>query len=278
MKKEKLEQLLNDALSTGADFAEIYEENKISKVYYYIDSKLDNISYNNRDGVGIRIVNNNEIYYGSINYENEKEVDELVNSLKSNINDKVKYSNVKLNKIEKLKANYEISYNDKSDEKIKEYMVKLDKKIRSLDKRIEQVSLNFTEKVKNVTGTEEGVEELKKLPQIVVIVDDKAKIHSFILKVFHVEIFGFTKGKLVRRILILFAPIHCFVNCDGISFDCQTVFVVRNNEDINIFWLVFVLVVVVVVRRVQINNKRRGLVNFHVVDSSVIEIRHLKIK
>ena len=34
----------------------------------------------------------------------------------------------------------------------------------------------YNEKVKNVTGTEEGVEELKKLPQIVVIVDELADL------------------------------------------------------------------------------------------------------
>ncbi len=151
MKKEKLEQLLNNMLSTGADFAEIYEHIEKSKKYNYIDSKLDNISYGEINGVGLRIAKDNEVYYGSVNYENLEEVDQLANSLKSNINEKIKYSNIKLNNLEEYNADYKIAYDELNDEKIKEYMNKLNKKIRSLDKRVNQVSFNLLEDVNYIT-------------------------------------------------------------------------------------------------------------------------------
>ncbi|MBR1416579.1 MAG: TldD/PmbA family protein [Bacilli bacterium] len=151
MDKQYLEKLLDNMLSTGADFAEIFEENTISKSYNYIDSKLDNIRFSQTNGIGLRIAKNTEIYYASINYDDLEDVYNLSNDLKNNINDKVLYKNIKLNDLEKYKADYKISYDDYSDEKIKEYMSKLDKKIRNLDKRVNQVSLTLMQRDDNVT-------------------------------------------------------------------------------------------------------------------------------
>ena len=48
MKKQEYENLLNIALSTGADFAEIYYEESYNKSYNYNDSKLDGIKTINK--------------------------------------------------------------------------------------------------------------------------------------------------------------------------------------------------------------------------------------
>ena len=149
MNKKELERYLNDLLSTGADFSEIYEENTQSKSYHYIDNKLDAINYSNINGVGLRIAKNSEVYYASTN--NLNEVDELVNSLKNNINDKIIYKDIKLQDLKKYKANYKISYDSFDDKKIKEYLSNLNKKIRNFDKRINQVSIVILEKDKNIT-------------------------------------------------------------------------------------------------------------------------------
>lgn len=146
MKKETIEKLLNNMLSTGADFAEVFEEQSLTKVYSFIDSKLDNIKYSQINGIGLRLAKNSEVYYASINYDDEKDVFKLSDELKSNINDKVLYNNIKLNDLESYKSDYKISYKDISDEKIKEYLSNLDKKIRSKDSRITQVSLSLYEK------------------------------------------------------------------------------------------------------------------------------------
>ena len=148
MNRETHEKIINKLLSTGADFSEIYEEKTINKVYSFIDSKLDKISYDSIDGVGLRIAKGSEIYYGSINYHNIGEIDTLVDELISNINEPIKYKDIKLNELEK----YEMKCNPVTDENvIKEYMSSLDKKIRSKDNRIEQVSMSILFDNKDVT-------------------------------------------------------------------------------------------------------------------------------
>ena len=55
MDKKQFEKYLNLALSTGADFAELYHEKRINKNYNLLDSKLDRIDSGNTEGLGIRI-------------------------------------------------------------------------------------------------------------------------------------------------------------------------------------------------------------------------------
>ena len=150
MKKETLEKLLNKLLSTGADFAEIFEENNINKKYNYVDSKLDKVSYEEISGAGLRIAKNTEIYYGAINYSNSDEVFDLASDLIKNINDKVIYNDIKLNNLEKYNSNYLIPYDSYSEEKIKTYMNNIDKKIRNMDERVTQVNILLYENKDNV--------------------------------------------------------------------------------------------------------------------------------
>ena len=50
-----------------ADFVEFYEEFTKSKVYNYIDSKLEDIITNNSKGLGIRLLNNDTVFYVATN-------------------------------------------------------------------------------------------------------------------------------------------------------------------------------------------------------------------
>ena len=151
MEKEYSEKLLNKLLSTGADFAEIYEETDHFKSYKYIDSKLDKISDNTTDGVGLRIANKNEIYYGFISYDNLSDIDQLADELTKNISSDIKYKNVKLNDLICYDVDCRVKYDEYDETLIKKYMEELDKTIRSKDKRISQVSLNLLEREKIVT-------------------------------------------------------------------------------------------------------------------------------
>ena len=150
MEKEYLEKLLNKLLSTGADFAEIYEDRNNSKTFSYVDSKLDKIDVYSSDGVGLRIANNTEVYYGSINYDDLSEVDTLADELICNISEEVKYKDIILNELEEYDVDCKYKYDEYDEKLIKEYMSKLDKDIRSKDKRISQVSLMLSENEKTV--------------------------------------------------------------------------------------------------------------------------------
>lgn len=150
MNKNTHEKLINKLLSTGADFAEVYEEKELKRSYNYLDSKLDTIRFNSNDGVGLRIAKNSEVYYGSINYQDVSEVENLADELIKNINDKVIYKDIKLNEIEEFVNKAKTPHTNDSEEKIKDYLSNLDKKIRSLDERVSQVSLMFYEIHKDI--------------------------------------------------------------------------------------------------------------------------------
>lgn len=151
MKKDYLEKLLNKLLSTGADFAEIYEETDHIKSYGYIDSKLDKISDNTTNGVGLRIANGNEIYYGFVSQDNLSDIDKLAKELTNNISSDTKFTDIKLDKLTSYDIDCKIKYQEYDENLIKKYMEDLDKTIRSKDERISQVSLNLLEREKIVT-------------------------------------------------------------------------------------------------------------------------------
>ena len=80
MNKKTLEELLNYAISTGADFAEIYIEDSAETSYRVLDSKLDSILTSNSRGIGVRISKNEEVYYASTNIITKKKIKECVNN------------------------------------------------------------------------------------------------------------------------------------------------------------------------------------------------------
>ena len=151
MNKEYCENLLNKLLSTGADYAEIYEETCDSRTFSYLDSKLDRINEYHANGVGLRIAKGTEVYYASINYDDISEVEKLADELIKNISSKVIYKDIKLDNLETIDAKWDKPFDSCSDDIVKNYMVNLDKEIRSRDKRITQVGLTLFERLKNIT-------------------------------------------------------------------------------------------------------------------------------
>lgn len=153
MKKENLERMLENMLSTGGDFAEIFIEDKKTTIYNYIDSNLDGYSINYSNGIGLRLAKENNVYYAATNDFSNKNINLIINSLKENINGKVIYNYVSLNRIKKYKNNHKTHY---TNDDIKKLFNDLDKKIRSKDERINQVSLNLQNVKQNVTIAREN--------------------------------------------------------------------------------------------------------------------------
>ena len=81
MKKEQLENYLSLALSTGADFAEIYYEDTKNKSYNFNDSKLDTINSSNYRGIGIKISKGTDCYYASTNKLDDKSILNTIKNL-----------------------------------------------------------------------------------------------------------------------------------------------------------------------------------------------------
>lgn len=153
MKKENLEKMLENMLSTGGDFAEIFIEDKKTTIYNYIDSNLDGYSINYSNGIGLRLAKENNVYYAATNDFSNKNINLIINSLKENINGKVIYNYVSLNRIKKYKNDHKTHY---TNDDIKKLFNDLDKKIRSKDERINQVSLNLQNVKQNVTIAREN--------------------------------------------------------------------------------------------------------------------------
>ena len=63
--KRLLEEVLQKALSTGADFAEVYVERTKENSIFMIDSKVDSIKDRLISGVGIRILKGTRCITGS---------------------------------------------------------------------------------------------------------------------------------------------------------------------------------------------------------------------
>ena len=148
MKKERIETILNELTSTGADFAEVFLEDKTTKVFDYIDRKLDSLTISDSSGVGLRIALDNQVYYGATNDFSQKSIKEVISNLTNNINSKVKYENIKLNRLKKYRNDTNTHYTDLD---IKAKLKEIDDKIWNKDKRISQVSIILQNVEQNVT-------------------------------------------------------------------------------------------------------------------------------
>ena len=150
MNKKALEELLSYAVSTGADFAEIYIEDSTQTSYKVLDSKLDSILTSNSRGIGVRISKNEEVYYASTNIINKKKVKELIKSIIVNIKGN---SNKKIKLLRKKSIYPKVSkpHNDFSINCKKEKLLEYDTIARKQSKLIAQVSVSFVEIDKNYT-------------------------------------------------------------------------------------------------------------------------------
>ena len=82
--KNKLQELINYSLLYDVDYSELFYEDSTTKMYTMNDSKLDNIDVTRINGVGIRLVKDGIIYYGSTS--NLDDAKNVIDNLKSNFN------------------------------------------------------------------------------------------------------------------------------------------------------------------------------------------------
>lgn len=145
MKKKDYEELLSLAMSTGADFAEIYEEDGKTTTYRVLNSMLDGISSNTTKGVGIRLIKGNDYYYTSTNDIRKTNLIKIIKNLIKNINYENTNQNIVLNNLEEKYPAIEIPHDTYPIEKKKEFLLDMDKKIRKVSNKISQVSLGILE-------------------------------------------------------------------------------------------------------------------------------------
>lgn len=145
MEKKDYEELLSLVISTGADFAEIYEEDGRRKSYRVLNSMLDGIVSGTSRGIGIRLIKDNEYYYTSTNDMRKTNIKKIIKKLIKNTNEKNKKKNVVLNDLEEIYPEIKIPHDNYPIEKKKEFLLNMDKKIREVSNKISQVSLAILE-------------------------------------------------------------------------------------------------------------------------------------
>ena len=142
--KSQAIRILNSGLKTGADYAEIYIEEKDTFAVVVENGKVDNTAIRHSYGAGIRLLNKLQSIYGYTNEVNEKGLTKLIENLANSFNDKQVISVDKLT----TKNAYNLSKIEKSfstidDRKIIDYLKVGDETLEKVDKRIVRRELSF---------------------------------------------------------------------------------------------------------------------------------------
>lgn len=145
MKKNDYEELLTLGMSTGADFAEIYEEDGYRTNYRVLNSMLDGISTFTTRGIGVRLIKDNDCYYTSTNDIRKSNIKKIIKELIKNIPGKSNQDTITLNNLEEIYSEIQVPHNSYPIEKKKEFLLNMDKKIRQVSNKVSQVSLGFLE-------------------------------------------------------------------------------------------------------------------------------------
>ena len=144
MDKKQFEKYLNLALSTGADFAELYHEKRINKNYNLLDSKLDRIDSGNTEGLGIRITKGRESYYASTDNLDSNNIEKTISNILKNI-PKEESREVKLLDLVDKTKKVKVPHDEYPVEKKKEMLYKIDKVARDYSSLVNQVVVTITE-------------------------------------------------------------------------------------------------------------------------------------
>ena len=139
-----LEKYLNLAMSTGADFAELYYEKNVNKSFQLLDSKLDTIGSKNTVGLGIRINKDGESYYASTNKFDDENIVNMIDKLLKNI-EKSKSKKVLLTKLVDKRKKVKFPHEQYPISKKKEILYKVDKIARNYSDLITQVGAMLIE-------------------------------------------------------------------------------------------------------------------------------------
>ena len=150
MNKEKFEEYINYALSSGADFAELYYEESSNYIYSLIDSKIDSIDTSNSKGLGIRINKNDEYFYTCTNILTDENIKKIIKKLILNVKEKSERKICLNNLVDKTRKINKAHDLFPIEEK-KSLLYKIDKIARNESELVSQVMAGIQEMDKKFT-------------------------------------------------------------------------------------------------------------------------------
>lgn len=135
--KNQYIEILNNGLSTGADYAEIFIEDKTSEGISVENGKVETASIARSYGAGIRLLNKLQSVYGYTNDVTYKSLNNLASSLAASFKGKriLEINSLKVKSV-KNKHPYLRGYDEVSNEEKINYLKKGEEIIRNYDKRI----------------------------------------------------------------------------------------------------------------------------------------------
>ena len=151
LEKKLIEKIIETALATGGDFAEVFCEETVSSSIQTVGGLVEKTSSRKVYGVGIRIAHKLQSVYGFTNSQNPDEIIKLASDLSKSFSDEVKTTPVKLGKLEVGKRHQaRISpLSVKQTDKV-ELLKKAYKAAKEYDEVIQQVMVGLYEWVQTV--------------------------------------------------------------------------------------------------------------------------------
>ena len=152
--KNQAIRILNSGLHTGADYAEIYIEEKDSFSVVIENGKVENSGIRHSYGAGIRLLNKFQSVYGYTNEVNEKSLTKLIENLSNSFHDKQVLSIDKLvTKRAKNLSNIENSFSNVDDKVIIDYLKSGEEVLRNTDKRVVRTNVSFSYSISKIQIT-----------------------------------------------------------------------------------------------------------------------------
>ena len=142
--KKEIQEILNQALDTGADFGEIFFENTFSNQLGVTGDEVTNVSTSNLHGAGVRLISGLDEVYGYTNKVTYDEVLNLVLNLKQSFNGK-KHEVTPLKDKNKVPYNIKKPFHTVSKQEKAERLLKLSNIMKTTDERIVQTVVRLLE-------------------------------------------------------------------------------------------------------------------------------------
>ena len=150
--KSQAINILNAGLATGADYAEIFIEDKVSHSILVENGKVDSSVLARTYGAGVRLLKDLQSVYGYTNEITVKSLTKLIESLSKSFsgNRVLTVEHLKVKKV-KNRSKSEIPFENVSDKEMVDYMKSGEEILRNFDKRIVRTRVSINHEKTKIT-------------------------------------------------------------------------------------------------------------------------------
>lgn len=151
LEKQVITNILQAALSTNADFAEVFVEDKFQTSASLIDNKVQSVNNSKVSGIGVRVARDYHVVYGYTNSKEEKDLVQLAKDLAQSFKGESRGIEVELNSLESDQTHQvkvlpsEVPIEDKID-----ILKRANQAARAYSDEITQVVVRYVDYVQNV--------------------------------------------------------------------------------------------------------------------------------